>query len=349
MSPSYQCLERSINAPNKLHQCKQNIGEWCAGNADARRPNMAAAERRQCAEVISHFLRTRPTKLTDETVAELQSAVPGAFFDEPGVTREIETGSRDSVGLPVSPALVSNSRSLPLDTGAKMFFEHFRCIEDMQEASFEMCIQPAEAACRHRATLIALKVLRVAMADVEPLLLRVPDLHIIHYVRDPRAVVVSRLDAGFGLLQAAQTNLSQTGSSSSSSNVAEFGPDEETVVVAESRYLCDRMLSDVRARHRLSARYPGAISVVRYEDLISNPVKVTCELFRRIGTIGPDEKYIKWLHEKLYGGTEGTRFETNRANASVTASRWRQRVSDWQFQQMNRHCRQVLLELGYEL
>jgi Sulfotransferase domain len=109
------------------------------------------------------------------------------------------------------------------------------------------------------------------------------------------------------------------------------------------------MSADLRARRRLEVQYPGAISAIRYEDLIRNPRRKVSELFRRIGVAEPNEKYYQWLRGVMFGLKDGAPFSVSRVNATATAEKWKHRLSYQQAVEIDRYCHSVLVELGYNL
>jgi len=339
LRPVYHCLER-FGAISKLIECKRRYGvsERCAGGRDQNQRHVDVAERRRCAEAIAFFRSQRPSALNEATAALLQVSFPGIDLSE-------ETN-------PLPPAENPNSTSAPLSSTttvittkavppAQSFFDHFRCIDELEADVGPSCISPADSMCPS-ARLIAAEVVRAAMVDLDSLIAKVPDIHVIHYVRDPRAIAVSR---------AINTRLTFAAESTDAADDKRPLVSTEDPVVAESRVLCDRMLADIRARKRFEVQYPGAISVVRYEDLIANPNETVSTVFQRVVSPGDDvslDAVNRWLQSVMYAKVDMDAFSIQRNNARVTASRWTTHINYRQARAMNRICRRVLIELGYE-
>jgi len=99
--------------------------------------------------------------------------------------------------------------------------------------------------------MVAVEVIRAAMSDIEALVQRTPDLHLIYYVRDPRAIVYSRAVTTRNTFQQASTDSFAERSNPRSS------------MIAEARILCMRMENDLKAKEYLERKYPGLIIDVR--------------------------------------------------------------------------------------
>ena len=170
--------------------------------------------------------------------------------------------------------------------------------------------------------------IRAAIVDLEPTIQRIPDVRLIHYVRDPRAVAVS---------QALVTALTFS--------VVDRRP------TTEAQLLCQVMLDDLKAKRRLERRYPGAVLTVRYEDFVRDPKSVTRRVFDFVGQPVP-AAFRRWTTTVMnvrYAKLAEDAFGTHRINSTATAEGWLSRASYRDLLDMNRNCRQVLNLLGYEL
>ena len=116
-------------------------------------------------------------------------------------------------------------------------------------------------------SLQVVKVVRMKMEDLEPIIQQNPDLHVVHYTRDPRAIASSRVSAG----------LQWKGS---------------TTAVKEADFLCQRIREDLRQRHRLEGKYPGVFTQVKYENLAMYPNATAQQIYSILhGT--PSKKWDK--------------------------------------------------------
>jgi len=116
------------------------------------------------------------------------------------------------------------------------------------------------------------KVVRAAMDSMRPLLRALPTLRVIHLVRDPRAVALSRIrfgDSGYG----AYTMRKQK---------------PESSLVAEASLYCHHVIADIRSRLALESQFPGRIISVRYEDVVANPEQTFRGIYRLLDEPVPD-------------------------------------------------------------
>jgi len=97
------------------------------------------------------------------------------------------------------------------------------------------------------------------------LLQALPSLRVIHLVRDPRAVALSRMRAGDSFLGA------YTRSSRKSA---------ESNVVAEASLYCHHVTADIRSRLALEREFPDRILLIRYEDVIANPEQTFRDIYK---------------------------------------------------------------------
>jgi len=99
------------------------------------------------------------------------------------------------------------------------------------------------------------KVVRATMDSMRPLLRALPNLRVIHLVRDPRAVALSRIRYDDSARGAYAIQIRKS----------------EPQVVAEASLYCHHVTADIRSRMALESEFPGRILSVRYEDVVANP------------------------------------------------------------------------------
>jgi hypothetical protein len=120
------------------------------------------------------------------------------------------------------------------------------------------------------------------MVVVEDLLQLLPDLKVVHLVRDPKDVVMSRLKMVSAHSRMAEMALRHG---------LDFGFGQSTRVAAqntrniakgmpiESEIYCRDVMSDVQRFERISEKFSKSIVRVRYEDFARNPLGYTKELY----------------------------------------------------------------------
>jgi len=147
------------------------------------------------------------------------------------------------------------------------------------------------------------KVVRATMDSMGPLLRALPNLRVIHLVRDPRAVALSRIrfdDSGRGAYTLHIRN-------------------SESSLVAEASLYCHHVTADIRSRLALEREFPGRIMSVRYEDVVANPEQAFRDVYKLLDETVPKATFeamqkmarkgqtmnlpTKWRSKLTYEGT----------------------------------------------
>ena len=123
------------------------------------------------------------------------------------------------------------------------------------------------------------------MHSMEPLLAADPQLRVIHLLRDPRAVVASRL-----IFDSSVTGLYSLGVKSEP-----HGSPYETAAVLEATLYCRRAIENLRLAARLAELYPGRIMTVRYEDAIKDFEGHVEDVYRFVGFESVPNATLTWV------------------------------------------------------
>lgn len=122
------------------------------------------------------------------------------------------------------------------------------------------------------------------MMSMDALLAADPDLRVIHLLRDPRAVVSSRLQAHD---ESVIGRYSLSGGSVNSSERAR----------REAAIYCRTAVLDILVRRRLEAKYPGRILTISYENVVADLRRYAELVYRFIGfDATPDETRV-WIEK----------------------------------------------------
>jgi hypothetical protein len=151
------------------------------------------------------------------------------------------------------------------------------------------------------------------MDSVEMLLNHLPNSFLVHLVRDPRAVALSRL------------NLDAT----VRSKYSQQAPNESDRLVREASIYCRQVVADVRHRQHLEDLFPGRLYSLTYEQLIRDPAGSAKNIYRLAG-VSPIPGTLR-------------HFAGLSRNGTMKARRWSNgSISEHDFQLINRHCREML-------
>ena len=202
------------------------------------------------------------------------------------------------------------------------FVNHARCNTQFQK-SIQNCA-PILTQKYKESKLITYKGLRVTMTSVERMLQLDPDLHIVYLVRDPRGTVTSRV------------------------NIKHTYRDTKNNVVLEAKYHCVKMMEDLKVYARLMNQYPGAILLVKYEDVSVKPYDEIKRIYDFFG-MKVHKSVFDWMRENEKATTSGGSFSTARANSTASVDKWRRANTPIAQDLMTYYCKDVLKALDYEL
>lgn len=207
------------------------------------------------------------------------------------------------------------------DMGSKaqtdMYDEYHMCMKTLRE-QVDRCINHMHKPCAET-NLIVVKVIRMPIKYIGGLLKRNPDLKIIHLLRDPRGMLLSRKE------KTKFVNITY----------------EEMALDT-----CSKMNDDLDVSPRLMQDFPGALLQIYYEDLAIQPNKTMQRLYDHIGLPVPDEVW-----ESVYNAThmdvEGGNFNLRRVNATETAFRWTDEMDTQEMDAVTKGCADVLKRIHY--
>ena len=167
---------------------------------------------------------------------------------------------------------------------ARIFKDYHSCFKSYRQRVNANCTELLrKAIADHR--LRATKVVRATMDSMRPLLLALPNLRIIHLVRDPRAVALSR--NRFGL----------SGRGLYTMHIRK----NESRFVAEASLYCNHVTRDIRSRLKLEREFPGRIMLMRYEDVVANPDQRFRDIYKLLDEPMP-KATLKQIQSQAYRG-----------------------------------------------
>lgn len=133
----------------------------------------------------------------------------------------------------------------------KIFDDYRTCMTRLRLTVDQKCASMLMATCRSR-ELRVIKLVRATMESMVPLLRTLPNFRVIHLMRDPRAVVLSR----------------QLFDSSARGLYSER--DNKSMLIKEAILYCRTVVRDVRVRRQLEMQFPGKIYSLIYDDLVKD-------------------------------------------------------------------------------
>ena len=172
------------------------------------------------------------------------------------------------------------------ETTPRMFNNYRSCIQNGRHRVDAHCTEVLRKTIIDRRLRVT-KVVRATMDSMGPLLRALPTMRVIHLIRDPRAVALSRIrfdDSGRGAY-------------------TKYIPKSESPVIAEALLYCHHVTADIRSRLALEREFPGRILSMRYEDVLANPEQRFRDIYKLLDELVPKATLEKMLKIARTGQT----------------------------------------------
>ncbi|XP_069119099.1 carbohydrate sulfotransferase 1-like [Argopecten irradians] len=200
-----------------------------------------------------------------------------------------------------------------LSTNASVFTQcndKHRLITDTKKAY--KCAEELAKECSKHSTFVT-KIIRLPLYSLKELMEQLPNLKIIHLLRDPRPTMLSQIMTG---------------------NV------KNKYLRANVTKYCNRVYDDVVMAEDFNRMFPGRLLRVHYEDIVKEPFEITRKMYEFAG-IAFTRKASDTI-SKLTGSTE------KQKSSDATASAWRQRVNMDFIRAVDTCCSQLYTKVGFQ-
>ncbi|XP_045198558.2 carbohydrate sulfotransferase 3-like [Mercenaria mercenaria] len=185
-------------------------------------------------------------------------------------------------------------------------------------ANLKHCLKKAEESCQ-KSPLVALKFIRLRMKDVAKLLPFYPNMKIIHLVRDPRGILISRIK-----LKAITTKNYQ----------------------AKVKSHCSSIEQDLKFSKAILQTYSDRLKIVYYEDIAERPLETTRALTEFAGL-----RFVKsmqtFIEKQTHASRDSGPYATQRRNSKTTAKKWRTLIDPEMAKYTYNACKTSNFVLGY--
>eukprot|EP00794_Sanderia_malayensis_P020647 gene20647-22683_t len=165
-------------------------------------------------------------------------------------------------------------------------------------------------------------------ANLERLLSLQSDLHLVYLVRDPRAVVMSMKKMEW---------------------VGDGHESKFSSVSTAARYLCKQTLDILWGIDRWSISFGTRVHLIRYEDLASDSVHKSEELFTSLGITFPDDvqNWVRVNTNSYQSTLKIDPYRVHHRNASVSLHAWKTIIKNEELKTIQHHCADVMSILRY--
>lgn len=234
-----------------------------------------------------YYVENFPAKASEECKTHLQSVCPQSFEDP----RTYTCYEFLHKGLPnITNIDQSQGRNFSLEetgdlfTAAQIerFHEHNKCL-DVIRKNAESCLVNLRRKCE-KASAVVIKTIRLRMSTVDLLLRKMPHVKVVHVLRDPVPIVLSRYRNK--LMSAASGGM----------------------VITEAVVMCAKIAEDIHTRCALETKsWPTSFHVVSLDDLSQDPLGALESIYRHsMGNARPPDASF-WMEQTYKNG--GNQFQ----------------------------------------
>ncbi|XP_069119137.1 carbohydrate sulfotransferase 1-like [Argopecten irradians] len=230
--------------------------------------------------------------------------------------------------LTIAGLATCEMESLPIKTWFNGFFVFSKkakgtryCVSMAKTLSeSRACVNVTKKAC-HISSHSAFKTIRIPMDLLEDLMKSIPNLHIIHLLRDPRATILSQ--KAYGVIPAMRFRQYVTA-------------------------FCDRVYKDVVSAERFRTLFPDRTMRIFYEDIAKDPKGYAKSIYNFT-----DMKYTTKIDSEIHSMTYGKVPEdcgqlcARKSNSTAQAEAWRKGAALELVDIIDNGCQPLYLKLGY--
>ena len=199
------------------------------------------------------------------------------------------------------------------------YYKRHECIYKLHTTTVSPCTHILEEQCKN-ANIVVAKTIKLSVRQAETMMSNDPYVKIIYLVRDPRAILASRLQIHNNIRENFHNRL---------------------------RSLCMEMLDDVEKGALLHHLYPDRFMELPYELAAEKPALTKRLLYNFLGKAVPSEVNLPLSDgKKMDGGTYGT----VRNNTRESIYKWTSTFNDTELTDITSisHCNKLITLLGYE-
>ena len=201
--------------------------------------------------------------------------------------------------------------------------ERESCLRRRRQAAAP-CLSLLRAICNRTQTR-SLKSIRLRLQTALSLVVKYPDVKVVYYVRDPRAIMASRTRTrGFV------------------SSVS--GGD----IVTEAQLLCRKMHADITTWTQAYKAFPNNFMMLKYEDLAQDVNRVSLTVYNFIQRPIPPA-VRSFTFRSAHAHSDNGFLGTKRTNMAETADRWKKTLPVGILNDVTIVCQHVLNVLGYPI
>ena len=183
------------------------------------------------------------------------------------------------------------------------------------------CLPLLEEKCR-ASTLHSAKFVRLRMPTVQSLLKLMPSAKVVHLLRDPRGILISR---------------------------HREARNRTSAMISDAQVLCATMVRDLRTSALIAKRYRNSLLTLKYEHVASDPLHVLDTIYKHLRLDTPASVKTWFNHTMRHGESKSGGSTTRKKNPQAIATKWQSIMDDAAKKAINSVCAEAIAMSGYEL
>ena len=242
-------------------------------------------------------------------------------------------------------------------SAAEPFKQYKACLDTERQTVMSKCVPIIDKTCK-RKHLNVIKTVRMELETVVPLMEKYTNMRVIHLIRDPRSVVLSRIKSGWSTHGA--TNLRDSRAALKSKSPRDGGgaalhvnasvdydtfsmadelrmaPKATNGVAQEAQMYCSLTRKDILMRRYLEKKYPGSTYQMIYDHMVNHPQHELERIYSFIDEPIP-EAISSWV-KTLNSGQK---------TSQSIAAKWKKEMSTEAAQQVDKYCQSLYDTIEY--
>ena len=170
----------------------------------------------------------------------------------------------------------------------------------------------------------AYKTLRFTMEQIGNLIEKDPSWKVIHVLRDPRGIILSR------------------------QRVQYFSRVWSANIEHEARQLCPRIMRDLQKKKILQEKFTSSFYTVKYEDFAAHPHHITRQIYTFLNIPLP-QNVSDWITLNTQGSRNIETASQIHISSNQTAWAWMKRISPFVKSYIDNECAEILHEMSYKI
>lgn len=203
-------------------------------------------------------------------------------------------------------------KSLRSNSDAKAFNTYHRCVYNLRK-QLSACMPLLKNQCLN-SKVRSTKTVRVNMETAEYMFRHFTNFRVVHLIRDPRAVALSRMGH------------------------PTFRGKNSQTIASEAALYCDEVLKDIQVRNSIEQRFPGSVMQVIYEHIVTNPIEQIKGIYSFLNETMP-ASVESWIQTNTDGAVN---------NSTKISEKWQEKITFKVAKDVSEACVELYAAVNYK-